>query len=526
MSQSVITNAFSPWLAARLADSKPARPDRMVFAWIEGQDENAEINPDEQLPAKSLITHTADIVHFGKLNERAFVCSVVLDTTVGNWRYNWIGLVDSESDSLLMIVHTAEQQKIKTAAGIQGNTLSRNLMMEFSGAAAASQITVTAETWQIDYSARLHSMDEAGRLALVDYYGQAAFRDDGFLVTVQDNVAVVEPGLGYVSGLRVELSESRSFAVANGSGVWVDAVWSGTVTGAWVHSFKVVAAVNLSDYIDSAGFQHYVTRIASVTASGVKDLRTPFPLQKLEQTIDELDVYSKTEADERFLQAENNLSDVIDAGKARKSLDVHSKTEADERFLQAENNLSDVADAGKARKSLDVHSKTEADKRFLQAENNLSDITDDEEARNNLGLADIEGAGFRAIIDAVFWVGRTVISDSNPQSRYSWQTWKDLSADYNGRVLRVSTEAGATGGKNKVKIEADNLPPHWHRSGDRSPGATWDPTTTHGTDNQKSGPLALTEGTYVDAAGQTESTNKEVDVTNEYVTVRAWRRTA
>lgn len=494
MSQSVITNAFSPWLAARLADSKPARPDRMVFAWIEGQDENAEINPDEQLPAKSLITHTADIVHFGTLNERAFVCSVVLDTTVGNWRYNWIGLVDSESDTLLMIVHTAEQQKIKTAAGIQGNTLSRNLMMEFSGAAAASQITVTAETWQIDYSARLRSMDEAGRLALVDYYGQAAFRDDGFLVTVQDNVAVVEPGLGYVSGLRVELSESRSFAVANGSGVWVDAVWSGTVTGAWVHSFKVVAAVNLSDYIDSAGFQHYVTRIASVTASGVKDLRTPFPLQKLEQTIDELDVYSKTEADERFLQAENNLSDVTDAGKARKSLDVHSKTEADERFLQAENNLSDITDA--------------------------------EEARNNLGLANIEGAGFRAIIDAVFWVGRTVISDSNPQSRYSWQTWKDLSADYNGRVLRVSTEAGATGGKNKVKIEADNLPPHWHRSGDRSPGATWDPTTTHGTDNQKSGPLALTEGTYVDAAGQTESTNKEVDVTNEYVTVRAWRRTA
>ena len=462
MSQSVITNAFSPWLAARLAENKPARPDRMVFAWIEGQDENAEINPDEQLPAKSLITHTADIVHFGTLNERAFVCSVVLDTTMGNWRYNWIGLVDSESDTLLMIVHTAEQQKIKTAAGIQGNTLSRNLMMEFSGAAAASQITVTAETWQIDYSARLRSMDEAGRLALVDYYGQAAFRDDGFLVTVQDNVAVVEPGLGYVSGLRVELSESRSFAVANGSGVWVDAVWSGTVTGAWVHSFKVVAAVNLSDYIDSAGFQHYVTRIASVTASGVKDLRTPFPLQKLEQTIDELDVYSKTEADERFLQAENNLSDITDA----------------------------------------------------------------EEARDNLGLADIDGAGFRAIIDAVFWVGRTVISDSNPQSRYSWQTWKDLSADYNGRVLRVSTEAGATGGKNKVKIEADNLPPHWHRSGDRSPGATWDPTTTHGTDNQKSGPLALTEGTYIDAAGQTESTNKEVDVTNEYVTVRAWRRTA
>lgn len=493
MSQSVITNAFSPWLAARLADSKPARPDRMVFAWIEGLDENAEINPDEQLPAESLITYTADIVHFGTLNERAFVCSVVLDTTIGNWRYNWIGLVDSESDTLLMIVHTAEQQKIKTAAGIQGNTLSRNLMMEFSGAAAASQITVIAETWQIDYSARLRSMDEAGRLALVDYYGEAAFRDDSFFVTVENNVATVAPGLGYVSGLRVGLSESRSFAVAAGSGVWVDAVWSGTVTGAWAHSFKVVAAVNLSDYIDSAGFQHYVTRIASVTASGVKDLRAPFPVQRLEQTIDSLDVYSKTEADERFLQTENNLSDITDAGKAREALDVYSKTEADERYLQAENNLSDITDA--------------------------------EEARDHLGLGE-EGEGFRLIVDAILYVGLTIQSDTSPETRFTWQKWEDQSTHYAGRVMRIGATSGETGGQNKVKLIANHLPPHWHKSGDRSPGETWDPTTTHGTDNQKSGPLNMTAGTYIDAAGEQETENESLDVTNEYVTVRMWKRTA
>lgn len=81
-----------------------------------------------------------------------------------------------------------------------------------------------------------------------------------------------------------------------------------------------------------------------------------------------------------------------------------------------------------------------------------------------------------------------------------------------------------TGGSNKVKLEADNLPPHWHRSGDRSPGATCDPTTTHGTDNQKSGPLALTEGTYVDDNGLRESTNVAIDVTNEFVSLRMWKR--
>lgn len=75
-----------------------------------------------------------------------------------------------------------------------------------------------------------------------------------------------------------------------------------------------------------------------------------------------------------------------------------------------------------------------------------------------------------------------------------------------------------------MKLEANNLPPHWHRSGDRSPCATWDPNTTHGTDNQKSGPLALTDGTYVDAAGLKESTHESVDVTNEYVSLCLWKR--
>ncbi|NMD82284.1 phage tail protein [Klebsiella sp. DNRA6] len=224
------------------------------------------------------------------------------------------------------------------------------------------------------------------------------------------------------------------------------------------------------------------------------DRREPFPLQRIEQELNDLDVYDKTEADERFLQVKNNLSDLDDAKKARESLDVHSKDEADERFLQAENNLSD--------------------------------LDNKEEARKNLGLGGLDGEGFRAIIDAVFWVGRSVISDSDPGTRYTWQTWRDLSADYDGRVLRISNKGQETGGSNSVKIKGDNLPPHWHRSGDRSPGTVWDPNTTHGTDNQKSGPLALTEGTYIDADGKTESANNPIDVTNEYVTVRVWRRTA
>lgn len=292
MSQTAITRAFESWLVNKTVNGEPARPDKMVFAFIPGQDENAEIDRNEGMPNPGQISHAAAITQFGALNENAVVYSVVLDTTIGNWPYNWVGLVDSVSNTVLMIVHLAEQQKIKTENGQQGNSLIRNLAMEFDGAATASQINVTPETWMIDFSARLQSMDESRRLSNVDYYGAAAFRGDGFKVSVAGTTATIAAGLGYIAGLRAILKSNQSLALAGKTGVWVDITWSGTVTGAWANSFTLRAADTLTDYVDSAGYQHFVTRIATVNGAAVTDERKPFP---------HFDVYNKGEADARFL---------------------------------------------------------------------------------------------------------------------------------------------------------------------------------------------------------------------------------
>ncbi|WP_420056203.1 phage tail protein [Escherichia coli] len=74
-----------------------------------------------------------------------------------------------------MIAHTPRQQKIKTANGVQGNNLIRTFSMEFDGAAAAMHIDVSADVWQIDFTARLAGMDEAPPAAGVCHYGEAAF---------------------------------------------------------------------------------------------------------------------------------------------------------------------------------------------------------------------------------------------------------------------------------------------------------------------------------------------------------------
>ena len=213
----------------------------------------------------------------------------------------------------------------------------------------------------------------------------------------------------------------------------------------------------------------------------------------------------------------------------------------DKRYLRRAQNLSDLNDTKEARENLGLGNSatrnvgTDAetvaagdDSRIdgaLQKEKNLSDLSNPSEALKSLGL-DSDGVGYKAIVDAIFYVGIIISGEQSPATRFPWQTWVDLSETFADRVVRIGSQYGRTGGSNNVKIEADNLPPHWHRSGDRSPGATWDPNTTHGTDNQKSGPLALTEGTYVDAAGLKASENKAIDVTNEYFSICMWKRSS
>ena len=232
----------------------------------------------------------------------------------------------------------------------------------------------------------------------------------------------------------------------------------------------------------------------------------------------------------------SNVQLVIDP-----TLATLTQESGDKRYLRCKLNLSDLTDAEEARENLDLGNSATRDvgtevgtvaagddlriTGALQKEKNLSDLSNPSEALKALGLGS-DGDGYKAIVDAIFYVGIVISGDQSPATRFPWQIWADLSETFDGRVVRIGSQYGATGGSNNVKIEADNLPPHWHRSGDRSPGATWDPSTTHGTDNQKSGPLALTEGTYIDAAGLKESANKAIDVTNEYATLCMWIRTA
>lgn len=271
---SVITTDFERWKAQEAALGKPVALNEFVFANVPGLDPSKDISRDEKLPPAGQIVHRQAVNKAGLASENAVAYSVTLGTDVGDFVFNWIGLINKESGTLAMITHAPEQRKIKTVDGVQGNVLTRSFLLEFNGAAKETQITTSAETWQIDFTARLTGMDEAQRLANRDIYGASAFFGDGFLVTKAAEQYRVTPGTAYIEGLRGTLEEITTFNNLRDTKIYADFTFQGNLVSKWQTFVKVTTAKTLAHYQDAAGFQHYVAVIAEIDQNGnIKDKR-------------------------------------------------------------------------------------------------------------------------------------------------------------------------------------------------------------------------------------------------------------
>lgn len=274
MSQTTITLAFEQWKAQQGATGEPVLLDEFVFANVPGLDPDQPVDRNETLPPAEQIVHRQAVSRKGVVNDNAVVHSVVLGADVGDFSFNWIGLLNKASGTLAMIVHAPLQQKLKTAEGQQGNVLTRSFLMEYNGAQAETGINTPAETWQIDFTARMAGMDERQRLENIDIFGAAAFFGDGYLVGKSGNQFYVTKGTGYVAGLRTTLAENLNITVTTRPvKVWLDVCWTGTLTSVWGVQSRITVADNLADYVQN-DIQHYVFAVAGIDEKGnITDLR-------------------------------------------------------------------------------------------------------------------------------------------------------------------------------------------------------------------------------------------------------------
>ncbi|WEE26735.1 phage tail protein [Aeromonas hydrophila] len=279
MSQ-VITNAFENYWQSCLTAEQPVVLDEFILADIPNLDITSPIDPETGLPPESQIVHRQNVDQRGRINNNAVAYTIVMDTTVGDFSFNAMYLRNKQNGVIGMIVYKGRETKLKTdqTTGQTGNSLVKSMLMGYDQAAEATLTHVDAGTWQIDYAARLRGMDEDIRQLQADLYGHHTFVGDGFKVVEKDGAYQVSQGVAIIGGLRVELKAPEVIHPGiKPIGVWVDVHRAGSLLSEHQNHFTIITSVaDLTDHVDSNGYQHYVAKLGTLLADNeVVDNRSP-----------------------------------------------------------------------------------------------------------------------------------------------------------------------------------------------------------------------------------------------------------
>ena len=281
---SAIMTAAGEALKARLqAEGKPLVIDTFVFAHIPNLDPTEQLTPGITVPTEQVVyTYPIPDEYRAYVNPNQVVYSALLGSDVGDWSFNWQGLVCSEYDTLIAAATfpTLEKRKYSGATGAAGNNLTRNFLLEFSGAKELTGITISADVWQLDFTIRLLGIDERERLSNFDLYGAGWFSGDGWKLARQGGQYACAPGFGYVGGIRAELAEPMPVvATFTPADVWLDVCLKPQGSDRVATVAPMVVEPDTEVPFSAAaetGLMHYRTLIAHVDAGGgITDKRQP-----------------------------------------------------------------------------------------------------------------------------------------------------------------------------------------------------------------------------------------------------------
>jgi len=272
-----ITTDGENQIAAKQGAEQTLNIVSFVLANIDGLDpDNEPVNRIEAMPDAGDIMATLPVTKSGYVNTNQVVYSLVMDSSLGDYDFNWLGLLDDEGE-LIAVEYTPVIQKRANNGAVPGNNLSKSFLIAYSGIQATTAIAVSAETWQIDFNARLHGIDERERLSNYDVYGHEGFFGLGWQVVRQGATTTYDvlPGIGYVGGVRIASAVSQEITAAGPpASVWLDVSLQGDISDVSAVVSFTIDAVGHTDYTDGLGFNHYVTKIADIAADGsVTDAR-------------------------------------------------------------------------------------------------------------------------------------------------------------------------------------------------------------------------------------------------------------
>lgn len=153
-----LTTTGESKVAAAVGSGPELEITKFVFANIPGLNHTDPEPADEPLPAPAHIVFEREPTAAGLIDENRVTYSQMLMTDIGDFSFNWIGLVytdPEEGDQLVMFAYVPLTQKVKTEGATAGNVLTRNMVIEHLGIANGVPVVVSAESWMFDYGAEL-----------------------------------------------------------------------------------------------------------------------------------------------------------------------------------------------------------------------------------------------------------------------------------------------------------------------------------------------------------------------------------
>ncbi|KDC51073.1 phage tail-collar fiber domain-containing protein [Pseudoalteromonas sp. S3431] len=150
----IMTNAGKSYITTRALQNSGLDVKELVLANIPNLNESAERNPNEKMPSNLQIVHRRNIDVSGYVDSNTVAWAVVLEQEIGDFDYNWIGLV-TEDGTLLAIDYLPLQRKRQ---GVN-NVHNRSFVLKFAAAAALARITIPAQSWMFDYSPQIDALN-------------------------------------------------------------------------------------------------------------------------------------------------------------------------------------------------------------------------------------------------------------------------------------------------------------------------------------------------------------------------------
>jgi len=261
----VITTAGETLIRDKIQAAEALNIDSVVFAYVDGLDYTETPDRTQELPE---LLDTLPVTSASNVNDDTVVYSVTIPSSLGTWTFNWMGLYSSEDETLIAVAYLPEQEKRATSGDDIGNVLTKNFAIEFTGAADVTGITIDAESWQIDYTARLRSMDAIQRNAMKAVFGDATFEGDAFKVVYSGGAYQVTAGSSVIGGLNTTLAADYTLTTGTlPQTVWLDVYQQRTMAGVEnICDIILNDGTELTDYLDG-DMSHTVIKVAVINST-------------------------------------------------------------------------------------------------------------------------------------------------------------------------------------------------------------------------------------------------------------------